>query len=565
MRLRLGTRGSELARTQSGHVADALGALGHDVEVVVVRTEGDVRTGSLMREGGTGLFAAALREALLAGTVDLAVHSFKDLPTAAVPGLAIGAVPPREAAADVLCARDGLTLATLPNGARVGTGSPRRAAQLRLRRPDLVTVEIRGNVGTRLARVFGGPGGPGDLDAVVLARAGLARLGRLDAVTDVLDLVPAGAQGALAVECRADDAAVLAALDALDHAPTRAAVIAERTVLAALGAGCAAPIGVVAEVVDGALVLDAIVVSADASASIRTRLAGDVADPVALGTEVARRLLAEGAADVTTLSATRASRLAEFHDDHTLWSAATVPALVARRVLLPRADGPLAEGVRAAGAEVTCVPLTRRVAREVTAGGPPAAWVVLTSPQAVAALADAGVAPRRLGTRIAVVGAATADALARAGERADLVPCLPGRSGVADAATLVEVFAPGPGRVVIPGSELSKPTLADGLRAKGWTVDVVPTYTTVPMAEADADLRARWAAGHFDAVVLTAGSVAQAVVELLGLPPSATKVVAFGAPSATAASALGFDVAAVAPRQDAHGVVAALTEALERI
>ncbi|WP_019135532.1 hydroxymethylbilane synthase, partial [Cellulomonas massiliensis] len=177
--VRIGTRASALALTQTGHVADALARLGgFDVETVRVRTDGDRLTGSLTSLGGTGVFVTALREALLDGRCDVAVHSLKDLPTADPVGLTLGAVPPREDPRDALCARDGLTLATLPPGARVGTGSPRRAAQLLAARPDLDVVDIRGNVDTRLGRVA-----PGDLDAVVLARAGLARLGRLDAVT----------------------------------------------------------------------------------------------------------------------------------------------------------------------------------------------------------------------------------------------------------------------------------------------------------------------------------------------------------------------------------------------
>lgn len=602
MRIRLGTRGSELARTQSGHVADALRALGHDVEIVIVKTEGDARTGSLVAEGGTGLFAAALREALLAGEVDIAVHSFKDLPTAPVPGLAIGAVPPRELPFDVLCARDGLTLAELPAGARVGTGSPRRAAQLKLRRPDLVTVEIRGNIGTRLARVHGGTGTPGDLDAVVLARAGLARLGRFDVVTEVLDLVPAAAQGALAVEARADDPPVAAALAALDDRESRVCVAAERAVLAELRAGCAAPLGVHAHVVNGHLEITAIVVDASGTASVRVHHSVRMpVDPNAVGRAVAHHLLADGAAGVTELTEARSSRLAEFHDDHELWSAGTRPELVGRQVLMTRADGPLAAGLRAAGAEVTCVPLTRIAPLPLAELPRGADWVVLTSPTAVRVLAAAGVRLNDLGRRIAAVGRATADEVTRAGYAVDLVPDPPGREGASDAATLADAFpdppggavpdaatpaphpgtgrgpdadptaarlpdppreAPPTGRVVIPGSALSRPTLADALTAQGWEVTVIPTYTTASLEAAPDDLRERWASGGFDAVVVTAGSNARAVAELLGPPPAGTRVVAFGRPSAAVASSLGLAVAAVAEAQNAGGLVDALARAM---
>lgn len=565
MMIRLGTRGSELARTQSGHVADALRALGHEVELVVVKTEGDERLGSLVAEGGTGLFAAALREALLAEVVDVAVHSFKDLPTAPVAGLVIGAVPLRELPFDVLCARDGLTLAELPAGARVGTGSPRRAAQLKLRRPDLVTVEIRGNVGTRLARVHGDTTTPGDLDAVVLARAGLARLGRFDAVTDLLDLVPAAAQGALAVEVRAGSAAA-DAVAALDDPVSRLCVDAERAVLAELGAGCAAPIGVQAVVVNGHLEVTGVVVNAAGTESVRVHESAALpADPVAVGRTVATLLLARGAASVTDLAEARASRLAEFHDDHRLWSETTLPELIGCQVLLARGDGPLAAGLRAAGAEVTCVPLTHPVPLPLGPAGDPADWVVLTSPTAVRVLSDAHLSLHALGRRVAAVGRATADAVVRAGFTVDLVPDPP-RAGVADAAQLLGAFpAPpaGGGSVAIPGSALSGPLLAEGLRALGWRVRTLHTYTTLPVDHVAESLRERWAAGGFDAVVVTAGSNARAVAALLGPPPARTRVVAFGQPSAQAASDAGLRVAAVAGTQDADGLVDALADALE--
>jgi len=375
----LGTRGSQLATIQSGTVAGALRALGHDVELRVIKTEGDVTTGSLVTSGGTGVFAAALREALLAGTVDIAVHSFKDLPTAPVTGLVIGAVPTREDWHDVLCARDGLTLARLPRGARVGTGSPRRSAQLRALRPDLVLVEIRGNVGTRLARA---QGPDADLDAVVLAAAGLARLGLSDAVTDVLHaLLPAPAQGALAVECRADAADVLTALAALDDPDTLFAATAERAVLAELGAGCAAPVGALCERRGGRVGLAVKVLSADGTqVAGRTVEATPDDDPEALGRRAARSLLSSGAAEVTPLGATRASQLPDFHDDQALWSPSGSTDLIGRRVLLPRADGALADALRAAGADVDCVPLTETVIERFPRLPRDANWVIFTSP-----------------------------------------------------------------------------------------------------------------------------------------------------------------------------------------
>ncbi|GAB7192629.1 hydroxymethylbilane synthase [Kineococcus sp. NUM-3379] len=247
--LRLGTRRSALATTQSGHVADLVTARGRDVELVLVTTHGDVSTAPLTSIGGTGVFVSALRDALVAGSVELAVHSLKDLPTAPPDGLVVAAVPPREDPRDVLVAAGGRTLAQLPPGARVGTGSPRRRALLLDARPDLDVVAVRGNVDTRLGMVSGG-----ELDAVVLAAAGLSRLGRLGEASELLDprtFVPAPGQGALAVECRAADESVLAVLRELDDPATRVAVSAERALLAALEAGCSAPVGAYARVLPG--------------------------------------------------------------------------------------------------------------------------------------------------------------------------------------------------------------------------------------------------------------------------------------------------------------------------
>jgi hydroxymethylbilane synthase len=296
--LRLGTRRSALALTQAGLVAGALtDATGRAVELVEVTTRGDSSREHLTSIGGTGVFVSALRDALLAGEVDLAVHSLKDLPTAPAEGLVLAAVPPREDPRDVLCARDGLTLGELGHGAVVGTGSPRREAQLHALGLGLRVVPVRGNVDTRLRLVT-----TGAVDAVVLARAGLARLGRLAAVTEVLDpllVLPAPGQGALAVESRADLAPLLAVLD---DAPSRAAVTAERSLLAALEAGCTAPVGACAEAAEGddglELYLRAVVASPDGSVCIRKSATGPLVRAGELGRELAAEFLADGAVAV---------------------------------------------------------------------------------------------------------------------------------------------------------------------------------------------------------------------------------------------------------------------------
>lgn len=305
--LRLGTRASKLALTQSQHVADALtAASGVPVELVHVSTFGDRSLAAISQLGGTGVFVTSLREALLAGEVDLAVHSFKDLPTAPAPGLTIGAVPPREDPRDVLVARDGLTLGELGRGARVGTGAPRRMAQLRALGLGLDVVPIRGNVDTRMGRVAGLGTGPGDLDAVVLARAGLNRLGRLHVATEVLDpiqVLPAPAQGALAVECRTDDTRVRELLASLEDPASRACVAAERAVLTALEAGCSAPVAAYAELAedeDGAaeLYLRASVTAIDGSDGVRGSFTGSPGRAEELGRVLAAELLDRGAASL---------------------------------------------------------------------------------------------------------------------------------------------------------------------------------------------------------------------------------------------------------------------------
>lgn len=295
--LRIGTRGSALALAQSAAVgAQLVDSSGGSVDLVRVKTEGDINTGPLAAIGGTGVFVTAVRTALLDGRVDVIVHSFKDLPTAPAPGLALAAVPERENPFDALCARDQLTLAELPAGARVGTGSPRRMAQILLHRPDLVVLPVRGNVDTRLKLVSSG-----SFDAVVLAVAGLARLGRTAEITEVFGpavMLPAPAQGALAIECREPDlqtAWYAAALALLDRADSRAAAAAERSLLATLEAGCIAPVGAHATVADETLTLRGAVIAVDGSEQIAGESSGPVADAAELGKELAADLLSRGA------------------------------------------------------------------------------------------------------------------------------------------------------------------------------------------------------------------------------------------------------------------------------
>ena len=305
--IRIGTRGSLLATTQAGTIRDQLIAGGHRAELVIITTEGD-RSAKPVAEIGVGVFTAALREAIAAGQVDMAVHSYKDLPTASDERFVIAAVPRREDPRDALVARDGLVLGELPAGSVIGTSSVRRAAQLRALGLGLEIRPLRGNLDTRLNRVSSG-----DLDAIVVARAGLARLGRLGDVTETLEpvqMLPAPAQGALALECRAGDTRLAALLAGFDDPDSRIAVTAERTLLAALEAGCSAPVGAIAEVVESIdddgrvfeeLSLRACVAAVDGSDVIRASGIGNPDRPAELGLSVAAELFELGAREVMSI------------------------------------------------------------------------------------------------------------------------------------------------------------------------------------------------------------------------------------------------------------------------
>jgi hydroxymethylbilane synthase len=296
--LRLGSRRSPMAIVQSRQVADMITErTGRPVEIVGVTTLGDVNRAQVAQIGGTGVFVSALREALLGGEVDLAVHSLKDLPAGPAAGILLAAVPPRDDPRDALVARDGAKLADLPAGARVGTGSPRRAAQLLGLRGDLRCVPIRGNADTRLRQVT-----DGDLDGVVLALAGLARIGRVGAVTQVFEpdeMLPLPGQGALAVECRDGEPELAALLATANDEASMAAAIAERSLLEALAAGCSAPVGGYAAGTDQ-LLMRAAVLSLDGTRALRAHGSAPAADARQLGRDLAAELLRRGAADLVS-------------------------------------------------------------------------------------------------------------------------------------------------------------------------------------------------------------------------------------------------------------------------
>ncbi|KKO86463.1 porphobilinogen deaminase [Corynebacterium ulcerans] len=294
MTFTIGTRGSLLATTQSGHVRDALAAHGYSAELSIVTTPGDINMAPVERIG-VGIFTQALREVLVAGDCDIAVHSFKDLPTQRDPRFHL-IVPERADARDCLVARDGLTLEELPQGARIGTGAPRRISQVKALRPDVECVPLRGNIDTRMGKVFSG-----ELDAVVLAYAGLSRVGRGDEATEVFNpdrFLPAPAQGALAIECRIDDAAAIAAINSIRDADDETCALAERVVLNRLEAGCTAPVAAHSVISGQELHVTGAVVSLDGRKVLRTTMTGALTEAVTIGEAVAAKLIQDGAAEV---------------------------------------------------------------------------------------------------------------------------------------------------------------------------------------------------------------------------------------------------------------------------
>jgi hydroxymethylbilane synthase len=294
--LRVGTRGSPMALVQTGLAARLITErTGCQTELVTVTTFGDVSRADLAQIGGTGVFVSGLRLRLLHGEVDVAVHSLKDLPTADADGITLAAVPTRDDPRDALVSADGVKLADLPAGARIGTGSPRRAAQLKLLRPDVTPVAVRGNADTRLGKVESGK-----LDAVVLGYAGLARIGRLDAVTHVFEpdeMLPSPGQGALAIECRTGDTELCALLAAVQDPSSRAAVTAERTMLATLQGGCSAPVGAYAthSPGTGTVRLRAAVFDRGGAGAVRACGEAEAEQAAELGHRVADELLQRGA------------------------------------------------------------------------------------------------------------------------------------------------------------------------------------------------------------------------------------------------------------------------------
>ena len=541
-------------------IADDLRALGATVEMVVVRTAGDDRPPNTV--WGEGAFVMALESALLDGRVDVAVHSAKDVPTAEDPRLSIAAYPVREDPRDALVCRDpGLALATLPPRAIVGTDSPRRAAFLRARRPDLRTRPLHGNVDTRLRKLAAG-----DADALVLAVAGLTRLGLADRITEVLApevALPAPGQGALAIEVRADDQITRPFVARLDDPATRAAVESERAFLRASGGGCRAPLGALARVdgstvtLRGAMAAEGSVPVGDAPATEAAAAPGTTftrtADATLPAPFVARGVRSGPVAERLAMAAALATELASILAAESA-SAAVVgaPRPGAPRALVtrePGRPGALADALRARGIDPIVVPTIEL--RPAVPGGPldtaatrlgRYAWVVVTSATGADALADAA---RRAGgrladARIAAVGAATAEALTRRGATAAFVPSRAGGAALAEELPIVPGEA-----VLLARADAADDLLPARLRARGALVDEVVAYHTVEAPEASR-LPARAALrGGMDVLVFTSGSTVRGLLALL--PPAEraaalrTPACCIGPSTAAAARDAGFD------------------------
>ena len=539
--IRLGTRASQLARTQSATVGDRMAEeAGRSWTEVLIRTQGDDTTKPLDQPGSPGLFVSALRSALLAGEVDVIVHSYKDLPSAPAEGLLLAAVPPRESPDDVLVSRDSQRLLDLPAGASVGTSSPRRAAAVHRLRPDLVVRPIRGNVDSRIAKVRSG-----EYDATILAAAGLARLGRLEEATEWLDIVPAPAQGALAVECRSDDTGMAELLLRLDDPVARLTTAAEREVLRGIDAACTTAIGALAQYADGVLTLRAELTEGGqrrvAEAS-RALTLGETLEARALGLLVAGRLRGADARGPVLLVRSDSNEA-----DASALGDLGIGAVSDPYVTIVPTSGSGADPLLALLAE---------------AG--PDSWLVATSPMTMptwaegagaAELAAACRAAADRGVRAGATGERTAATLRGFGFDDVVVP------SESSAAALVEAMAEhGPSRALFPCGRLALRTLPEGLRRLGWEVHEGIVYDTRVVAETppSALLLER---GEVAVVVLRSPSAVRALLTH-GRPHPAVLVVCGGDTTADAVRAAGLEIAGVSSSPSSASVAVEVARVL---
>ncbi len=567
--IRIGTRKSPLALWQSRHVAALIEAAWPDVrcELHHVVTQGDMRIDRPLPEiGGKGLFTAELEEQLRQGQIDLAVHSLKDLPVEDAPGLTVGAIPAREDVRDVLIAPQGMTLATLPAGAVVGTSSLRRQAQILAARPDLVVKPIRGNVGTRLRKVA-----EGEYNAAVMAAAGLMRLGLTDSIAEWLDedvMLPAPGQGALGIQCRADDPAILELLAPLDDAAARLTAQCERQLLWALGGGCSAPIGAAAywDAETETLRLAVRVATVDGRHVFAVDVSTTGQDIASVVAQAVDQLLADGT-------------------QRALVRPADSGPLAGKRVVVTRAADQareLGDLLAAAGAQPIFLPLIRiepiiDQAAEQTAVADALAdlaqfdWLVFTSTNAVDIfLRQCHQLGRPLSAtidnlpRIAAVGPATRDALIKHGLPVDAMPDEYVGAAIPDALGDLKGMS-----ILLPRSARGGAALPKRLVALGARVVDLPIYTTIstqPSAKAQQGL-----AGGVDAITFASGSAVQAWLEAVAVNPALGRdaegaaIVCIGPSTAQVAQEAGLRVDVAAPEHTLAGMVDALAAYYEEI
>lgn len=539
--IRLGTRASLLARTQSATVGDALAELGgREWQEILIRTPGDDTTTSLNQPGNPGLFVSTLRRALLAGEVDVIVHSFKDLPSAPESGISLAAVPLREDPRDVLVCRDGLTLATLPQGAQVGTSSPRRAAMLLAIRPDLQIQPVRGNIDTRMRKAI-----DGEVDAVVLAYAGIARIGRTAVISEILDpleIVPAPAQGALAIECRTGDD-ILELIAQLQDPVSRITTAAEREVLVGINAECSTAIGAYATFDGEELVLTAELFDRQERSRVHLRetlLIDDVMRARAMGLRAA--------ADLLRPSEFKPVLLVRASDNEA--DAAALKSLGISSI----ADSYLQMTQSNSASDAT------RLLEAVRSG---VDWCVVTSQMAIPSWANlvgseelrsVFIAAKQAGMKIAVVGAKTAETVRALGVEVDLIP------RAQSAAGLIAEIPSEIGSVVFPHGSIAMRALPDGLVVSGARVLEGVVYETTVVAH-DPVSTLLLQEGHIGALILRSPSAARAVHQKFGKAPLVPVVVS-GPTTAAAATDLGFTVVGISESPAADDVAAAIHQHL---
>lgn len=543
MKLRLGTRGTDLALARSNQVAEDLRALGHEVEVVPVTTaEPDANH---MPDGLSfrGMFAAELRDALRNGTVDVVVHSTKDLPIGEQrqPDLVIAAVPERDDWRDALVSQNRLPLSALPQKARVGVTSLRRIAQIRRIRPDLTFVEVGGTMYERLARVQ-----PGDLDAVVLSASALQRTGQIDLVAEFLDILPAPGQGAKSIECRLDDKEVIEALSALEDLETRICVAAERDLLFRLGADYRSPVGALVSR-RSILNLKAIAVSVDGERAIQL----EIGMPTSLlhakraGERMAEAFLERDVMEFLSPQALAEVEFSMEHDEET----GTLDELGpdAPHLLLPRQEGRLSASFRERGVSVDTAPLQIAALLEGAEDRMGEAdWILVPSAHTIWAVREHGWQfPKD--KKIAALGSTTRQLLEELGLTVHLSP-----EGTASSKRLLKMFEDGDEKVVIPCADDLSDRLEKGLSAKGYDVTRMPVYRMVDVEKVADWVYEGWEGGRYDAILLTTPSVARAYLHLL--PGRDVLNLAWDEDTAAVLREAGLDVAAVAGSKDDVGV-----------